>query len=372
MGCIQSVAGVWVAMGMHGINTYKGLRRTEFSNVVSCFEDKDLIGCFHNGTDPLEAVATTHAIIAGRYDSFTVQAVKIAERFCIVGDRKARLSAHEIHELICQALGKEHSGVKTSEYTVAHSSLLSPRPPLSLAPQRSRLALMVPQQLSDLTGPTPQRDTVLRIQECHDWANADKAGGNVVKSVDTTIRRLQRQLKGRNHIFLIEDSPSMGLHREEMSDVFLTLSHIAKAMDPNRIELLFASQPSTVHKPSYIPGREEKPLRDAFRKCPFDLVDGSMEENLGEVVDSIIRDRLPVGGRSSAPPVSLFIFTDGSWGNDRLLACGVERPIRKLVDAAKKYGDRTQVMVQFVRFGDDENGIRCLDYLDKFGNDVNW
>ncbi|OAQ62921.1 kinase domain-containing protein [Pochonia chlamydosporia 170] len=448
MGCILSVAAAWVVMGDYGIESYDAMRSKEFKSIAS-FEDQAYRGCFHNGTDPLDAVAKTHRQVSETGDEFTQQVVNLVGRFCIVGDPKARQPAHKMYELLCNSLGREYPPtprittplkVRTPDFSHTHrrgisqesgvssrsdnymllgspissgpfspnlqtppsagtsvvpvsnghivesptdfmgrsSQILLPSSPSLLEPRHSGQSLAVPETRLRSTEPSPQRDAFLTIDECHEWVDAKKSKRYVDNTVDRAIQRLQKQLKGREHIFLIEDSPSMRSYRKELLDVFLTLSYMAKPMDPNRIELIFASQPSIVHKPFPLPSvldsLKNRPLREAFKNCQFDLVDGFMEQSLGQVVDKIIREKLVLRPNGSlAPPVSLFVFTDGRWGKNGDLPCGVEMPIQKLMNSTRRYGGgRTQMMVQFVRFGDDENGMQYLDYLDKFGKKDKW
>ena len=48
-------------------------------------------------------------------------------------------------------------------------------------------------------------------------------------------------------------------------------------------------------------------------------------------------------------------------------------PIEKLMGRILELGlPRTHVMIQFIRFGDDPDGISHLRYLDNFGKELKW
>jgi hypothetical protein len=100
-----------------------------------------------------------------------------------------------------------------------------------------------------------------------------------------------------------------------------------------------------------------------------------METCLDEFVDVIHKRLSPSLGRNilngfQQKPLSIFVCTDGRWAKDEDKAAGVQRPVQRLAEKVQqlKLG-RTRVMLQFLRFGDDENGCRYLKYLDDMGEE---
>ncbi|KAK2616533.1 hypothetical protein QQS21_000576 [Conoideocrella luteorostrata] len=438
MGCILSIAAVWVGLGTKGIDLYNDMRVLE-TDSLSNFEDNGHLGCFHNGSERLSAVDNMCDMATKSCGGNTVtpKVIKVLLDHSIVGDPKSRKSARYLHETLCNTINEEHppsplplcrddpsnalriesenrsrddskgSGLpatsgSSNHHSPRHSSSSHtqlnisshPRPngtALESTPRAKRVqspgAISPPSRdsfsspgsnifrdfprpmSSQCTSRTPQANTTLTIQQCHEWVEAKKGIGDINKYVDGAIHRLREFLKGREQVFLVDDSPEMHKHKDELRKTIRTLTYIAKPMDPNRVELIFASQPSVVHQPGRLT-RSSQPLLDAFDKCQFSGVDGSMEHSLGVVVNSIIKKKLQP--HKPRVEVSLFIFTNGQWGNDKIAACGVERPIQKLMDVTRKYDDRTRVMVQFIRFGDDLDGQRHLRYLDTFGKEKGW
>lgn len=267
-------------------------------------------------------------------DDSTKMVIDLLTSSCIVGDPTARKSARVLHEY-------------------------GPQWPPSPGGERPPVDSPVSSAANDH----------ITIEQCDEWVNAktvrDQAVGNA-------IRCLQQQLNGREYIFLIDDTPHMEKYRAEVKNAFRILASIAKPMDPNRVELIFASHPGQVYKLnnrwySTFAGTQRRVL-EAFDNCKYNQIPGHLEKNLNPIVTSITSDRLI----ARSCPTSLFIFTDGQWGEDNEHACGVQWPIKRLIDFTRKRNDRTQIMVQFIRFGDNAQGKRHLDYLDTFGKMSGW
>ncbi|KAK2598085.1 hypothetical protein QQS21_005796 [Conoideocrella luteorostrata] len=356
MGCILTVAAAWVLSGKKGIDIYGSLRKIEVSPLPN-FNDEGHYGCFHNGTERLVAVERMHDTIAGfRGDSggpLTRDVIKVLLEKCIVGEWKSRKTANHLYETLCNTIG--HQPFERNPEPTPPSSNHNQSGPPSQGKATSRHSN------------EPRGDEHITIQQCHQWVDAKKNSGQVDQIVERQISRLQEQFKGREQVFMIDDTPDMSTHKKELRKALRTLTYIVKSMDPNRVELIFASHPEVTYRPTLI-RKSSQPLLDAFDKCQFRNIHGSMEYSLELVIDSIIKHQL----HPRKPPISLYIFTDGRWGSDRSGACGVEIPIRKLVDATRKFQSRTKTMVQFIRFGDDPNGLRHLQFLDTFGAEEQW
>ncbi len=65
-------------------------------------------------------------------------------------------------------------------------------------------------------------------------------------------------------------------------------------------------------------------------------------------------------GGTKARPLNLYILTDGVWQP----YCDAETPIKRLVRTLLQLKlDRAQVGIQFIRFGEDEEGILRMEKL---------
>ncbi|KAF3062487.1 putative serine threonine protein kinase protein [Daldinia childiae] len=106
---------------------------------------------------------------------------------------------------------------------------------------------------------------------------------------------------------------------------------------------------------------------------------GLIEPGFGQLVDSVLIPYLPI--RKSGvnfnlfanKPTSIYVFTDGDWGDDQEVAYRVERPIERLNKGLQEQKlDKNHISFHFVRFGDSANGKAYLNHLDSFGRDDNW
>lgn len=75
-----------------------------------------------------------------------------------------------------------------------------------------------------------------------------------------------------------------------------------------------------------------------------------------------------LGKRYIGRPISIYILTNGVWDSSpaaRKGLCNADLPIRRLIEELKRRNlPRDQVALQFIRFGNDETGIRRLRALD--------
>jgi hypothetical protein len=162
-------------------------------------------------------------------------------------------------------------------------------------------------------------------------------------------------------VFVVDDSKTMKTYCEEVKNTAEALMYLVKECAPNGIEMRFASKPEKVHK-----GRKGIRLRTSTTELRemigrrFDarsLGTCNMEPKLNNVIDAVVRK-----GRQ----VSIIVLTDGVWERgSQAPGGGVEVTIQSLVKKMEKNSaNRTDVSIQFVRFGDDEVGRARLTYLD--------
>ncbi|KAF3001704.1 hypothetical protein E8E14_000681 [Neopestalotiopsis sp. 37M] len=218
--------------------------------------------------------------------------------------------------------------------------------------------------------PSSIEPPTLTLKEVVNWREDKKASRNVDPVVDSRIKSLQSQLNGRDHLFFIDDSVTMSKMSPEVLKAFETMSYLAKSIDPDALELSFASKPTKL-----IRNTSTTPLVNALSTHQYSLSSTLMEQSMDQYVDNVLMPRLSnwLRGRTSFTPaklISVFVFTDGAWGQNREKAAGVQQPIARLMDKIQQRKlSRTQVMIQFVRFGDDADGHRYLNYLDVFGKE---
>lgn len=200
------------------------------------------------------------------------------------------------------------------------------------------------------------------------------AGRILDESVKNLVDQITRNLRDRDQFFFIDDSTSMADHRNIVLEGFQALSSIAKRLDPNKVELAFASRPKCVHR-----ARRTKSLVKKLASHRYQHDPTMMENSLSELFDHQIFRKLPIKKMGfdinpiSRKRVSVYIFTDGNWGVDPDGACRVERPVADLIREVKhRKLSRQHVTLHFVRFGDSVEGGRHLEFLDHFGEKFDW
>lgn len=216
----------------------------------------------------------------------------------------------------------------------------------------------------------------LSMQDAADWRKAMKLEGQVSSNVKRVIEQLKENLARRDLLFFIEDTESMNEHSVQIEVAFQILAYLAKNIDPDDVELSFVSKPLDVIKSR----RTTLLLEEVEKHLSKHLsVKGRIESSLSTLINEKIMRRLPVSiplfGQVPAwyKPITIFVFTDGKWGDGVEVGNGLTEPISKLMREMKKRGlNRTHVMFQFLRFGDDEKGREHLDYLDNFGKAEKW
>ncbi len=174
--------------------------------------------------------------------------------------------------------------------------------------------------------------------------------------------RALRQLRNREQVFVIDDSENICRHyQSEVARTAKVLMHLVKDCDPNGIELRFTSNPGKAYKGTTFFGAKTKTkhLVDKIR-THLDTCDAgpcNMEQQLDVILKDVVRaDR----------KTSITVFTDGVWERGTPAdGGGVEDTLISVADRIHRWGmRRTDIAIQFVRFGDDELGIRRLTYLD--------
>lgn len=205
---------------------------------------------------------------------------------------------------------------------------------------------------------------MLTFNQAQDWYNNAKSGCPVDPRVKDVVGQLGNNVKGRDHIFLVDASESMGLHFHEITEKFKILAYLAKKFDPDGVEVCFSSEVPLTHK-----GDTSKLLR-LFNEQSWDQL--SFEDRIGTFIDQTVIPRLSSlrqkFGLKKPKNLTIFVLTDGRWGEGKEGAAGVENPIKRLINVIlKKELSRTQVAIQFLRFGDDSDGKRYLAYLDRYG-----
>ncbi|KAF6834234.1 tein kinase 4-like protein [Colletotrichum plurivorum] len=168
--------------------------------------------------------------------------------------------------------------------------------------------------------------------------------------------------KGRDQIFLVDDSVSMMPHLKQLMRVSRVLGYLLKIgeVDPDGFELFFASSAAS-----------EANIQKTTR-LQVAIEDHSFTEPQCEIGPAL--DEIVTGVIEKDKPVSIYVLTNGHWDlHDRDPSCGVEGPVGRLTQHIRGGNkQKNWAVVQFIRFYDvknlnnwkDQRGKRRLEYLD--------
>jgi hypothetical protein len=162
----------------------------------------------------------------------------------------------------------------------------------------------------------------------------------------------------------------MSRHWEDVKSLLYVLAYLVKKLDDDGLDMSFtiSSQEKKFNHAS-----KAVAYLDAMHPSGFANINMRLSKLLMKYVNNLEhppRNRLGLRTRqASIKPLSLYIFTDGVWqpGYD-----GVP-PIEALIEKLTALQlPKEQVGIQFIRFGNSEEGIKRLEYLDsglrkKFG-----
>lgn len=360
LGCVFSEAAVWAVCGQPGLQDYVK-RRFEETRRIDSMRRSGFEGCFHNGIEPLDAVTLMHnQILKSRrhWDTITPGIIGLIRDSMLLEHMSGRKSARNLLHLSAHLLQEAQDKARDAGDISRVNTLQSPPP-------------------------SPPFTSRITIEEILRYRSDMKEHRPPNEFVATQCVLLQEKIKGRDQIFLIDDSTSMKtIHREDVLNTFIALSYLAKRIDENDIDLFFTSQPSNMRHER----RTSKLLSQVqqnYNKKPSGT--STREASLSVVIDYIDKKKLPnphvtftgIPGVPQwliqRPRITLFVFTDGLWGNGTGSIVGVEKEIERLIANVKmRHLSRTSVTIQFIRFGNDPLGVERLKYLDDFGKDKDW
>jgi len=361
-GAVLSHTAAWMVGGVGEQMSYFKARESYHISQFPQFIESGYEGCFHDTIQPLSVVAEEHNRFKQKCrqsDTVTPLVIDLVENNMLLGSRKDRLRARDLLKKFEVSLfSREPSASATIEPT-GTPSLQHPASPLWSAP---------PTCWPETPPPTSSIPPQARLEDILDYGQ----GKSVDSNTATLVEYLEHNLGGHDQLFFIEDSVSMFEHKQLIVEAFNALAYIAKRLDPDEFELVFASRPRSIHK-SKLMSR----LRDLVSKCEFRGEGSQMSAQMAELVQHVLIPRLPpkfagvnvnLRARKST---SVHVFTDGNWGElhpEKSGACGVEVELERLIKVMQERKlDVSQLMVHFVRFGDRENGRVHLQTLDDFG-----
>lgn len=215
----------------------------------------------------------------------------------------------------------------------------------------------------DATNISVRSGPQLSWNDARQYHNARKNGWPVDEAVTKTLQSLENSLRGRDFFFLIDTSSSMAVHKDDVRDALLIYAYIVKNLDPDGFEVSFTSE-----------NRIKKHTTSTSAVADFNKqtwTGFAFEDKFGTIIDKVL-DRISERGsrlsfhseRRSPKKQTIFVFTNGLWRGLDYIKNRVRNVIQTVLD--RNLG-RTQVVIQFVSFGSDREGLDQLEELDTFG-----
>ncbi|KAH8178181.1 protein kinase domain-containing protein [Sarocladium implicatum] len=386
MGCVLSEACVWLVAGSRGLDLYEEHRTSEIRQHPKMM-DAGHAGCFHDGYSRLKTVDKTHKKVREKlpeYDDVTPRILEMVEKGMLLPTDQARETVLQLHQQLQSFIDVARPRKKRSIDTISFLTLSDPdvheapstRPNLNQAPPGPSLDVRrtagPSSRLRRGTSRLHEQLTASRLSytEAREFIRCTKHHMPLNPRVEAAFIALKDGLSHRDFIYFIDNSKSMKAHKNSAREALGIYAYITKLIDSNGIEASFASAPSTLR--TYA---NSSSLLSAFDKQGWNQE--MFEDRLSTFIDDHIIPRLPAPwkfGLFKPKRLSVIVLTDGQWGNDPQKACGVERPIEKLIkkmNESSVQASRTQVSFQFMRFGDNEDGKRHLNFLDLVGKGPN-
>ncbi|KAI1361677.1 hypothetical protein F5Y08DRAFT_12661 [Xylaria arbuscula] len=190
------------------------------------------------------------------------------------------------------------------------------------------------------------------------------------------LAQLRKRVRGRDQIFIFDNSESMAEHWPDVKRTGDALSYVVKDADPDGFDIHMTNDGEHIKR------KDRKGLFDNYgyldqhrprpdlSYCPMEAV---LSRVLEEAVDKALTppsalDRL----RSrEIKGVSVYVLTNGVWESRRTHdaevgeAAGVENAIRSAVKRLQEANKmRTFLTIQFISYGDDPEGRRRMIWLD--------
>lgn len=396
LGCVLLEALTWLKSGSEGLKEFQDHRtdnNTRLKNVTG-YESP-----FHDGSRVSPAVRDWFDYL--RYksplDKFTVPLVNLVEHEMLVEDAKRRIDASSLSRKLESILWSAKSGTSTNliDRPLSRNSLPISQPMVSLSkkppgrmPKISRLADVARTVSKTVTKsisshgqscrsglcarssplPRPKTDWKLSMEDVMSSRNAELTKRPVPIHLRRMIDQLQVNIAEREHIFLIDDSPSLRRHTSKVIQVFQTLAYAANGLESKAATLVFASQPTVEIRTS-----NPAACLENSNNIPPSHAGEVWNKSFADLIDKAIIPRLPKtelgkihGLYKQYKPTTIFVLTDGTWqdhpGGDNSAA------LKRLINTVshRKLG-RSAVAIQFLSFSHDARGEKRLDFLDDFG-----
>lgn len=172
--------------------------------------------------------------------------------------------------------------------------------------------------------------------------------------------KFRRRIAPRHFIILIDDSESMRIMFREVLKVVEILVWLVKDLDSLGVDIRFASNPIKRHTRTF-PRPSTDRIMASVRQW-FERNEADKYCNMKYLLNKVFADDKIVSPRY---PTSVLVLTDGVWEGGPIQDIGVEQSISQVIEQMDEKGvSDTDFTFQFVRFGNDPDGLARLKHLD--------
>ncbi|KAI0100931.1 hypothetical protein GGR51DRAFT_563811 [Nemania sp. FL0031] len=230
--------------------------------------------------------------------------------------------------------------------------------------------------------PAPEDPIILRIPDVIELMSRKKRHDVKLDGEGTVLDILRH----RRQFFVIDNAESMANYWEDVVETARALSYIVKPITPRRVEIHTTIRPRTQSRWKIKSLFKKADPLDIKRPCEGDgrclielALDTIVYPAVKETASAQLRTEMPSlrcapWKRSKVRGLDVYVLTDGVWdgvwGCDvtpgREKALGVENFIESAVRYLKSRNlSREFLSIHFIRFGEDRDGVRRLNWLDE-------
>ncbi|KAL6721390.1 hypothetical protein ACLMJK_000493 [Lecanora helva] len=381
-GCVLSEVVTWQVLGKDGLQEYRRLRREEFQSKIGTGAGE----AFHDGSRVLTTVIDNHTRLR---QSDAITHGLASELLDLIDDMlvesQGRLSSKDVYQRCMRTLQRAKDKLVEAQKQIPTSrldpasgnvpnddpmeldsqhdhSVNGPKPPATEErPGQLNLHQDWAQQASPSANQPQIKPPELSVNAGLDWKSTRKSGDRQ----NLSHGELLTELEGRDHVFLIDNSQSMGAHMGRVKEVIELLAYILKDCGRDGINVYLTSQRSKLTTAAK--------TKDILRCLDSTLFIGrcNMEERLGSILEEYLTkldrrvfSRFPWKSSSNVAALqrlSLYVLTDGVWQPKN-------EPAQAFIPLLKYMQQqdlpRNHVGLQFIRFGKDMEGARQIERLD--------
>ncbi|KAL8392052.1 hypothetical protein RB595_002307 [Gaeumannomyces hyphopodioides] len=179
------------------------------------------------------------------------------------------------------------------------------------------------------------------------------------------LRRVQDR-KGREQIFIVDDSPSMREHRKWVQVTLCALVDCLKrgGVDANgKIDLYYTSDGGGGGSSSACKGRNTSDFMRSIKNRDFGGDNNARDYDVAGTLTRALEKALEVLDRA---PCSIYVLTNGHWGSPAKEAgmCGVDEVVQRAmgcVGASRYISNRNAIGIQFVHFFRPDSPLSEMD-----------